>query len=76
MTKRTKKVGVTGKYGTRYVPTPSGASILVVGELDEVSEVVYLQRDIFYDDRAFDEEAFFHLGSPANRSIRADMVPP
>lgn len=22
MTKRTKKVGITGKYGTRYVTTP------------------------------------------------------
>jgi hypothetical protein len=31
MTKRTKKVGVTGKYGTRYVPHLSNALIPVVG---------------------------------------------
>jgi hypothetical protein len=28
MTKRTKKVGVTGKYGTRYVPNAPDKSIL------------------------------------------------
>lgn len=79
MTKRTKKVGVTGKYGTRYVSSPPNANSRRGRAADGLEvEVLHQHLDIL---KFQDAEAPMSPLSPvlhlvANLIICTDTVPP